>query len=296
MPVTTLNDLREHLQWAIELEHSTLPPYLCALYSIKPGTNSPAVAVITSVFIEEMLHMTLAANVLNAVGGAPVLDHAAFIPSYPAYLPHSANAFQVSLEPFSPAAIETFMKIERPEDSGAPSEDEGYDTIGQFYQAIEEGLQRLCEEMGEAQVFTGDPARQILPDTFRYSGSGRVIPVYDLASAVAAIDTRRCGTATATCSIPSGRKWRTTSDSWRLRAGVHSDAATRPSRARAASRSTSTGRRSTRCARIRGPRTFTGAAPSSPRWASSTSPTRICSATCIAPSTASAGAWPGRFR
>lgn len=188
MSLTTLDDLREHLQWAIELEHSTLPPYLCALYSIKPGANRPAVDVITSVFIEEMLHMTLAANVLNAVGGKPRLDHAGFIPRYPTYLPHSANAFQVSLEPFSPAALETFMKIERPEESGAPSEDEGYDTIGQFYQAIEEGLKRLCDELGEAQVFTGDPARQILPDSFRYSGSGRVIPVYDLASAMAAID------------------------------------------------------------------------------------------------------------
>ena len=188
MPVTTLDDLREHLQWAIELEHSTLPPYLCALYSIKPGTNSPAVGVIASVFIEEMLHMTLAANVLNALGGKPVLDHPAFIPRYPTYLPHSANAFQVSLEPFSPAAVETFMKIEKPEEPDAPSEDEGYETIGQFYQAIEEGLKRLCEELGEAKVFTGDPARQILPETFRYSGSGRVIPVYDLASAIAAID------------------------------------------------------------------------------------------------------------
>ena len=69
VPLKTLEDLRQHLQWAIELEHTTLPPYLCALYSIKPGTNSEAVDVIASVFIEEMLHMTLAANVLNAVGG-----------------------------------------------------------------------------------------------------------------------------------------------------------------------------------------------------------------------------------
>jgi CDGSH-type Zn-finger protein len=188
MPVNTLDDLREHLQWALELEHSTLPPYLCALYSIKPGTNEAAVNVITSVFIEEMLHMTLAANVLNAVGGTPVLDHPNFIPRYPTYLPHSANAFQVSLERFSPAAIETFLKIERPEDPDAPAEAEGYETIGQFYQAIEEGLTRLCGELGEAQVFTGDRARQVLPDSFRYSGSGRVIPVYDLASALAAID------------------------------------------------------------------------------------------------------------
>ena len=188
MPITTLDDLREHMQWAIALEHSTLPPYLYALYSIKPGTNAAAVGVITSVFIEEMLHMTLAANVLNAVGGRPALDHPAFVPRYPAFLPHSADAFQVSLEPFSPAALATFMRVERPEAPDAPSEAEGYDTIGQFYQAIEEGLKRLCEDLGEARVFTGDPSRQILPESFRYSGSGRVLPVHDLASALAAID------------------------------------------------------------------------------------------------------------
>src|SRR5947208_16921497 len=32
--IATVESLREHLQWAIELEHFTLPPYLCALYSL----------------------------------------------------------------------------------------------------------------------------------------------------------------------------------------------------------------------------------------------------------------------
>jgi CDGSH-type Zn-finger protein len=188
MTITTLDDLREHLQWAIQLEHSTLPPYLCALYSIKPGTNAAAVDVMTSVFIEEMLHMTLAANLLNAVGGAPVLDRPDFIPRYPAYLPHSNEAFLVSLAPFSPEAIETFMKIERPEDADAAPEADRYETIGQFYQAIEAGFKSLCETLGEAAVFCGDRSRQVTPDTFEYRGSGRIIPVYDLASALAAID------------------------------------------------------------------------------------------------------------
>ena len=74
MAIRTVEDLREHLQWAIELEHSTLPPYLTALYSIKDGHNTEAAEVIQSVFLEEMLHMTLAANILNAVGGAPEID------------------------------------------------------------------------------------------------------------------------------------------------------------------------------------------------------------------------------
>src|SRR5690606_14644850 len=39
MPITTVASLRTHLQWALELEHSTIPPYLCALYSIPDGSN-----------------------------------------------------------------------------------------------------------------------------------------------------------------------------------------------------------------------------------------------------------------
>jgi CDGSH-type Zn-finger protein len=188
MTITTLDDLRQHLQWAIELEHATIPPYLCALYSMKPGQNQAAAGILTSVFIEEMLHMTLAANLLNAVGGSPSLAHPDFIARYPTYLPHSANAFLVPLAPFSPDAVETFMKIEKPEAPDAPAEADGYETIGQFYRAIEDGVRLLCETLGETQVFCGDPARQVTPEAFAYSGSGRIIPVYDLRSAHAAID------------------------------------------------------------------------------------------------------------
>lgn len=186
--ISTLDDLRAHLQWAIELEHATLPPYLCALYSIEPGHNREAVEALTSVFIEEMLHMTLAANVLNAIGGAPVLDTPGFIARYPAYLPHSADAFLVPLSRFSKTAVETFMKIENPEALDATPEADRYHTIGQFYLAIEQGLRALCTTLGEGAVFTGDPARQITPAVLDYTGSGKVIPVYDLTSALAAID------------------------------------------------------------------------------------------------------------
>ncbi|MEO8337927.1 MAG: ferritin-like domain-containing protein, partial [bacterium] len=32
MAIDTIEDLRTHLQWAIEIEHSIIPPYMCALY------------------------------------------------------------------------------------------------------------------------------------------------------------------------------------------------------------------------------------------------------------------------
>jgi hypothetical protein len=48
-----------------------LPPYLCALYSLDAVRNPEASEVVASVLVEEMLHMTLAANLLNAVADAP---------------------------------------------------------------------------------------------------------------------------------------------------------------------------------------------------------------------------------
>jgi len=68
------------LQNAIELEHSTIPPYLYALYSLAPGANKEVAEIIESVVIEEMLHITLASNVLNALGGTPVLDRPDGVP------------------------------------------------------------------------------------------------------------------------------------------------------------------------------------------------------------------------
>ena len=40
-----LIELKQQLQTALELEHSTIPPYLCALYSIKPNTNLMATEI-----------------------------------------------------------------------------------------------------------------------------------------------------------------------------------------------------------------------------------------------------------
>ena len=47
-------------------------------------------------------------------------------------------------------------------------------------------LEQLCDELGEDQVFTGDPTKQITSEYY-YSGGGEIIPVYDLESAKAAI-------------------------------------------------------------------------------------------------------------
>jgi hypothetical protein len=204
--ITTKAALQDYLHAAMQLEHATIPPYLTALYSLHPGTNSDAFHVIRVVAVEEMLHLTLAANLLNAVGGEPDMTSEGFVPRYPVYLPDGEADFQVSLEAFSPTAIGTFLKIERP--AQAPSEatrvlrrpkptaaipavdPEGDDglhfwSIGEFYAEIARGIQQLHDE--GVDLFTGDPSRQVTPELY-YSGGGEVIPVKDLASALAAIE------------------------------------------------------------------------------------------------------------
>ncbi|WP_084195553.1 ferritin-like domain-containing protein [Streptosporangium amethystogenes] len=185
--IGTLDSLREHLQWAIELEHATLPPYLTALYSLDPERNPEAVQVVGSVFVEEMLHLALAANLLNAVGGRPRLDTPEMLPAHPRTLPHGDRSLELSLVPFGDEALEMFLRLEQPAPPGAPAEDEGYETIGQFYAAIEEGLRHLCDQLGEQAVFSGDPARQVSDAHFRHT-AGRLIAVDGLASALTALE------------------------------------------------------------------------------------------------------------
>ena len=184
--IVTLESLHQHLQWAIELEHSTMPPYLCALYSLDADRNPEAAEVVTSVFVEEMLHMALAANLLNAVGGHPRFDTPQMLPGYPRCLPHGDRSFDIPLLRFGPEALDVFLKIEQPSAASGPPEGDCYETIGQFYDAIRSGLRDLCTSLGEATVFGGDPAHQIADAPF--SGGGRIIAVHDLASGLAAVN------------------------------------------------------------------------------------------------------------
>ncbi|MET8146057.1 ferritin-like protein [Sphaerisporangium sp. NPDC005288] len=185
--IDTLDSLREHLQWAIELEHATLPPYLCALYSLDPDRNPEAAEVVGGVFVEEMLHLVLAANLLNAVGGRPRLDRPEMLPPHPRRLPHGDRSLELSLLPFGAEALEMFLRLERPAPPGGPAEGDAYETIGQFYAAIEQGLRDLCDRLGEQAVFCGDPSRQVSAGHFRHT-AGRLAAVDGLKSALAALE------------------------------------------------------------------------------------------------------------
>lgn len=167
--------LRQALQQAIMLEHSTIPVYLYALYSIKPGSlvagrNLEVYTLLRSVVLEEMLHMSLACNLLNAVGGKPGIDKPAFIPTYPGPLPGGVESgLTVRLRRFSKELVhDEFMEIEEPEDplqfpveaALAGSQPEGL-TIGQFYAAISKQIVALGPD-----IFIHDTSRQVTSGFF----------------------------------------------------------------------------------------------------------------------------------
>src|SRR3974390_2991699 len=65
-----LHWLRAALQSAIEVELSTLPPYLCGYWAFEDRSSYPSKAIRTIVF-QEMAHLGLACNMRRAVGGRP---------------------------------------------------------------------------------------------------------------------------------------------------------------------------------------------------------------------------------
>jgi hypothetical protein len=181
--ITTLAELKEHLQTAIEIELSTIPPYLCALYSIKEGTNTFPTFIIRSVVIEEMLHMILAANILNAIGGKPEINTIEAVPKYPGFLFHTDKKVKLELLPFSKGALEGFLKIEKPAETDEPPKNGHYHSIGQFYEAIMNGLRNVN---ANKNIFTGNPDRQVRPEHY-YGAGGKLIVIENIDDACRAI-------------------------------------------------------------------------------------------------------------
>jgi hypothetical protein len=157
-PPPPLEVLKQALRVAIRLEFATVPPYLCALWSIIDQTH-PVAKTIRAVAHEEMLHVALLCNFLAALGERPVLT-GGLVPQYPSTLPGGVHPkLTIPLLGYGPEALTIFMEIERPEEPvpiegesmmETPAEDK---TIGEFYQAILELFERTLPDL--------DPTHQI---------------------------------------------------------------------------------------------------------------------------------------
>ncbi|VAW55786.1 hypothetical protein MNBD_GAMMA07-1986 [hydrothermal vent metagenome] len=147
-----LSELKSHLQVAVEIELATIPVYLYAYYSINrtpkhfPDTDvsrfaDKAGALVMSVAVEEMLHMSLSANILFSLGQMPELYQKSPGP-YPTNLPGheklgpNAKPLQIPLAKFSSEQLWKFLEIEYPENIDAKPEGADWHTIGQIYSYV----------------------------------------------------------------------------------------------------------------------------------------------------------------
>lgn len=187
--------IQDRLQKAIELELSTIPPYLTAYFSIKLNTNKMASEIIRSVVMEEMLHMALAGNLLISIGGKVALSEKN-TPQYPLRMrfddmEFKNREFDINLSSFSKDSLKTFLDIELPEYMGN-EELERFSlipayTIGEFYYDILKDLKDVAEEIGENKLFVGDIKNQLTEQHY-WHGGGQIIMVNNIASAQKAIE------------------------------------------------------------------------------------------------------------
>jgi CDGSH-type Zn-finger protein/uncharacterized Fe-S cluster protein YjdI len=208
---------RESLAFALseaaELEHGLLCCYLYTAFSIGPrcerrhaAEQAAAIArwraEITDIARDEMIHLALVSNLLNAIGAAPHFMR----PNFPVASGYHPAGIVVSLAPFCLSTIQHFVYLERPEDV-IEREGEGfarrpytrighagrlvpsgqdYATQGDLYRWIRDGFAHLIELHGAAQVLCGDPRLQVTSSQLGLPG---VTAVTDLASAERALDT-----------------------------------------------------------------------------------------------------------
>ena len=206
--------LLDTLSEAAEIEHNLMCCYLYAAWSLKTepddGVDPEMLKdikgwqrAIVDVAIDEMTHLTLVANLMNAIGGVAHMGRPNF-PIAPGYHP---AGLQVKLAPFDLETLQHFIYLERPE--GSPERDgkgfderpsysraliglkmmpsaQDYQTVGHLYRSVEEGLKKLSAEMGEEKLFCGDPALQVCPNILTLNG---LIHICDLKTACKAIET-----------------------------------------------------------------------------------------------------------
>lgn len=181
----TVENLIKSLETALKLEYSTIPPYLCAWWSISGPYSYAATSIREHIAEEEMLHMGLVCNLLVALGADPDLTSTDAQPEYPGQLPGGIPVYDVALQRYSRPALEKFLQIEYPKEgpitdiAGVPEEIEppeppegdGSNTIGQFYEEIWQTFKDLestltLQQERQLQWNTGFESSQEGPGVF----------------------------------------------------------------------------------------------------------------------------------
>lgn len=155
--------IKQQLQFAIELEYSTLPLYLSSMFSLEVQ-NYTAYNTIRSVAMEEMVHMAIASNSLAALGGTPQFTKIR-IPFPVQGLPGGAEPdLKVGLAQFSRNQLKNFMRIETPDFLlRGLGRGETYPTISVFYKAILQAMKDNADAV-RAAVKAGGASNQVGDD------------------------------------------------------------------------------------------------------------------------------------
>lgn len=137
--------IKKALQMAVALEHSTLPLYLSAMFSLEVQ-NYTTYNLVRSVVMEEMVHMAIVCNTLAALGGKPKIKQ--LNPIFPGKgLPGGAEPdLDAVLARLSVKQVKNFMRLEMPTFL-LPEEfkNEEYSTIGVLYNTISEAIKDNAE-------------------------------------------------------------------------------------------------------------------------------------------------------
>lgn len=152
------------LQYALKIEHSTIPPYLTALYSIKRGSNLVPSRITRSVAIEEMLHLIMVCNVLNSMDMHPDILKEKLVPTYPYHFPFNSensivqneytsteiqniqkNKIIINIEAFSKTSLDTFIRIESPISSMVKPLDQHIKSVKEKYKEVKQKITSPCD-------------------------------------------------------------------------------------------------------------------------------------------------------
>ena len=157
--------------------------------------------IILTVALEEMAHLASVNNLLIAVGGAPHFDR----PNLPASPGYVSASIVVRLTPFNPATLDHFIFLERADtvkvplaegfEPQAPAREvrpdrvtpsaQDYETIGELYDSLAEGVAAVAGEIGEGVLFASAGAGQLDTEVLKLPNVQRIT---DLASALAVIE------------------------------------------------------------------------------------------------------------
>nr|XP_018671579.1 uncharacterized protein LOC100177334 isoform X1 [Ciona intestinalis]XP_018671581.1 uncharacterized protein LOC100177334 isoform X1 [Ciona intestinalis]XP_026694728.1 uncharacterized protein LOC100177334 isoform X1 [Ciona intestinalis] len=179
----TVDDLRRYIQGGMWIELYTIPPYMTAMFSLKKNHPKEAYSLLKSIVTEEMLHMSLNSNVLNAIGGKPNLTDDYWLPDYPTNFP-SLDFYQIKpdltlkLEKFSTSLLKDFSEIEEP---SPPSVQRILHNIALLWGKLpEDGGGRWNSREQDGKTVYEDSASGVentprwLEDAYTYHDNGRI--------------------------------------------------------------------------------------------------------------------------